>query len=138
MAGVLGVLTERSSPIVAMFGDSEIHLIWSFIQSLDTFSVINGKVDEVQQADSSNSSSSGDVLRKNTALSMKLHEILVVVLLSRSAFDGDKLRCIVSTAHNILHQSIVMMASRQSIEVVPAAVEKTGNECEHFYLQFQL
>ena len=127
MAGVLGVLVEKSSIIVALFGDQEIHLIWSFIQSLDTFLAINGKKVEFQQTDSSSNTNSGDVLRKNTALSMKLHEVLVTVLLSRSSFDGDKLRCIVSNAQNILHQSIAMMSSHQSIEVIPAnTVEKTG------------
>ena len=106
---MLGILVERSSAIIALLGDQEIQLLWSFIQSLDS------------------SSSNTDNSRKNFTLTMKLYEVLVAVLMSRNSFDGDKLRYIVSSAQTLVHQSLAMMGSRPSLETIPAAVENSGN-----------
>jgi hypothetical protein len=108
---VLGILVERSSAIIALLGDKEIQLLWSFIQSLD----------------SSDSNSNTDNSRKNITLTMKLYEVLVAVLMSRNSFDGDKLRYIVSSAQTLVHQSLAMMGSRPSSETIPVTVENSGN-----------
>ena len=106
---MLGILVERSSAIIALLGDQEIQLLWSFIQSLDS------------------SNSNTDNSRKNITLTMKLYEVLVAVLMSRNSFDGDKLRYIVSSAQTLVHQSLAMMGSRPSSETIPATVENSGN-----------
>ena len=106
---MLGILVERSSAIIALLGDQEIQLLWSFIQSLDS------------------SNSNTDNSRKNITLTMKLYEVLVAVLMSRNSFDGDKLRYIVSSAQTLVHQSLAMMGSRPSSETIPVTVENSGN-----------
>ena len=106
---MLGILVERSSAIIALLGDQEIQLLWSFIQSLDS------------------SNSNTDNSRKNITLTMKLYEVLVAVLMSRNSFDGDKLLYIVSSAQTLVHQSLAIMGSRPSSETIPVTVENSGN-----------